>query len=88
MIRTVFYLLLAIFLITLLRYVIGTIGRGFAGLFQSSSPDPPKVEPAGELKRDPVCGVFVSTAASVKETVRGEVVHFCSAACRDKYKNT
>ena len=87
MIRTVLYLLLAIFLITLLRFVIGTIGKGFAALFQSSSPGSAKVEPAGELKKDPVCGIFVSTAASVKETVRGEVVHFCSAACRDKYKN-
>ena len=87
MIRTVLYLLLAIFLITLLRFVIGTIGKGFAALFQSSNPGSAKVEPAGELKKDPVCGIFVSTAASVKETVRGEVVHFCSAACRDKYKN-
>ena len=86
MIRIVLYLLLAIFLVTLLRYVIGTIGRGFAALFQSSSPDSPRVEPAGELKKDPVCGVYVSAAASVKMTVRGEVVHFCSAACRDKYK--
>jgi YHS domain-containing protein len=85
MIRTVFYLLVAIFLLTVLRYVIGAITRGFSGLFQ---PEAPKraAAPGGELKKDPVCGTFVATATSVKKTVRGEVVHFCSADCRDKYR--
>jgi YHS domain-containing protein len=45
-----------------------------------------QTELAGELKREPVCGTFVSTAASVKKTAGGEVIHFCSEACRDKYK--
>jgi YHS domain-containing protein len=40
----------------------------------------------GELKQDPVCGTFVPTATSVKQTVNGELVHFCSVACRDKFK--
>ena len=40
----------------------------------------------GELKQDPVCGTFVPTATSVKQTVNGQLVHFCSVACRDKYK--
>ncbi len=39
----------------------------------------------GELKKDPVCGTFVAVSTSVKKTVHGEVVHFCSEACRDKY---
>lgn len=39
----------------------------------------------GELKKDPVCGTYVSTALSVTRTVNGEVVHFCSKECRDKY---
>ena len=45
----------------------------------------PSVQAGGELKRDPVCGTYVSTAVSVKRTVKGEVVHFCSEECRDKY---
>lgn len=40
----------------------------------------------GELKQDPVCGTFVPTATSVKQTFNGELVHFCSVACRDKFK--
>ena len=44
------------------------------------------VQPGGELKKDPVCGTYVSTAASVTRTVGGQVVHFCSKECRDKYR--
>lgn len=88
MIRTVLYLLIAVLLITFLRYVIGMIMRAFAGLLQpkgSGSATGPHAQTAGELKKDPVCGTFVATSASVKKTVRGEVIHFCSTACRDKY---
>ena len=44
------------------------------------------VQPAGELKKDPVCGTYVSTAASITQTVNGKVLHFCSKECRDKYR--
>ena len=87
MIRTVLYLLVAIFLLTLLRHVIGFIAKGFSNLVQpQDTARSSRTEPVGELKRDPVCGTFVAASASVKKTVRGEVVHFCSAACRDKYQ--
>jgi YHS domain-containing protein len=63
----------------------------FAGLRAASAPrasarpEPPPVAAGGELKKDPVCGTYVSTAASVTRTVRGEVLHFCSKECRDRY---
>jgi YHS domain-containing protein len=66
------------------------------GMFSSSSSsnapqrsERPKVEvpAAGELKKDPVCGTYVSTAASVSRKVGGEMVYFCSAECRDKFKS-
>jgi YHS domain-containing protein len=44
------------------------------------------LQSAGDLKRDPVCGTYVSTSVSVKRTVKGQVVHFCSNECRDKYR--
>jgi YHS domain-containing protein len=57
-----------------------------------AGPSPPggprpaaQVPLSGELKKDPVCGTYISTATSVKEKVGGEVFHFCSAQCRDKY---
>ena len=92
MIRTVLYLLIAIFLITFLRYVIGIIGKVLSDLFLSpgagrsgAKPASSRPQAAGELKRDPVCGTFVAEAASIKKTVNGREIHFCSAACRDKY---
>ena len=53
--------------------------------------EPPPTRPAavfagGELKKDPVCGTYVSTGASITSRVNGELVHFCSTACRDKYR--
>jgi YHS domain-containing protein len=53
---------------------------------QASPPSRPNVVAGGELKKDPVCGTYVSTGASVTRTVNGELLHFCSKDCRDKYR--
>ena len=37
------------------------------------------------LQQDPVCGTYVSTETSLKRIVNGNVLHFCSIECRDKY---
>ena len=51
-----------------------------------ATPREPPVVSGGELKKDPVCGTYVSTSLSVTSRVNGEVVHFCSKECRDKYR--
>ena len=53
---------------------------------QAAPPSRPNVVVGGELKKDPVCGTYVSTGASVTRTVDGQVLHFCSKECRDKYR--
>jgi YHS domain-containing protein len=53
---------------------------------QTPPPSRPNVVVGGELKKDPVCGTYVSTGASVTRTVDGQVLHFCSKECRDKYR--
>jgi len=40
------------------------------------------------LRKDPVCGTFVSEAISVKLKTPAGTLHFCSEACRDKYVET
>lgn len=87
--RLLLYPLLAILLITLLRYVIGFIGKTFSELVLPPHTKAPtgRAQPPGELKKDPVCGTYVAVTASVKKTVGGEVIHFCSPACRDRYKS-
>jgi YHS domain-containing protein len=66
------------------------------GMFSSSSSsnapqrsERPQVEvpTGGELKKDPVCGTYVSTSASVSRKVGGEMVYFCSAECREKFRS-
>jgi YHS domain-containing protein len=89
MVRVVVYLFLAIILISLLRSVIGVVAKAFSGFVEGGGANARAAgEPrkAGDLKRDPVCGTYVSTATSVKKTVGGEVVHFCSSACSERYK--
>jgi YHS domain-containing protein len=46
----------------------------------------PTVPSGGELKKDPVCGTYVSVNASITKRVNGETLHFCSADCRDKFR--
>ena len=91
MFRIIFYLLVTVFLITIVRGVLGVVLRGFSQLLSSSQPAQGKRSPAegvplsGELKKDPTCGTYISAASSVKQTVGGQTYHFCSAECRDKY---
>ncbi len=86
MVRVVLYIFLAIILISILRAVIGVIGKGFAALMEPEEKrGSGEVQTAGELKRDPVCGTYVSTAISVKKTIAGKTVHFCSQECSEKF---
>ena len=39
----------------------------------------------GVVKRDPICGTYVDVEVSVQARQGGEVLHFCSAQCRDAY---
>jgi uncharacterized protein len=91
MFRLVFRFLVLVVFFAFLRYVITAVARVFSQTMRSqSSPPPvqqvPKSELGGELKQDPVCGTFVPTTSSVRKTVNGELVYFCSAACRDKFR--
>jgi YHS domain-containing protein len=87
MFRTLFIeFLLPLLLFLVLRSFLRSMFAGSGSQpRQAEGTRPTPVQSGGELKKDPVCGTYVSTAASVTRTVRGEVVHFCSKECRDKY---
>jgi len=92
MFRLILYLLLSVVLISLLRGVIGTLARAFSIFVQASGggngarqKQVPQVPLTGELKRDPVCGTYISTATSLKVGEGATAVYFCSGECRDKY---
>ncbi len=86
MLRFLLGLILAIFLITLIRAVVGFVGRAVAQLFEpESGRSRPRTPSGGELVQDPVCGIYVSNRTSVRKTVKGKTYYFCSEACRDKF---
>ena len=80
--------LLPLLAFILIRSVLRSIFTSFrtSNVPQNRSPQPPPVSAGGELKKDPVCGTYVSTQGSVTRNVNGQLVYFCSAQCRDKYK--
>jgi YHS domain-containing protein len=73
------------------------LGRALQGLFSPSLPrregravegDPGNSSRmrVGETKRDPVCGMFVSTELSHRLARGSETLHFCSRECLERYQ--
>jgi len=90
MFRGILYLVIGLLLLTFVRAVVGMITKAFGELFQASSGQAGSSRPAstptgGELKKDPVCGTFISTATAFQKAAGGQTYYFCSTACRDKF---
>ena len=84
--------LLPILVLALIRGILRSIFQSFKVVSQpppqAASRQAPPVQMGGELKKDPVCGTYVSESASVTKKIDGELVHFCSKECRDRYVRT
>jgi uncharacterized protein len=70
-----------------IRYLVKTMW----GTYKTSVPaanqgGDESVRMGGDLMKDPVCGTYVAANAAVTKIVNGRSLHFCSAACRDKYR--
>ena len=87
--RLILYVIVGVVLLTLLRSVLEAIGKAFSGSTSPSPSGPATGGPRGQapqsLKKDPVCGTFVSTSTALQKTKGGETYYFCSAECRDKF---
>jgi YHS domain-containing protein len=73
--------------IMLLRRVVAWTLRGIVNSLTRREDAPGQQHTAGSrrLVRDPVCGVHVAEERAIPLRSGGEVMHFCSAACRDQY---
>lgn len=83
--RTLIELAIAISVIrSIVRFVLrawtGMTARAGAAAPAQRSSSPPTM-----LRQDPVCGTYVAIDSSLKTIKDGEVIHFCSPECRDKY---
>jgi YHS domain-containing protein len=100
-VKFLFWLLIVSWSVALLRRVLAWMLRGTmpaeadqdargsaarAGVGSGSS-DTASGVAARRLVRDPVCGMHVAEVLAVPLRESGELVHFCSVACRDKYVN-
>jgi YHS domain-containing protein len=87
-VRFLFWLLVLSWGLRLLRYIVGRMLRNS----QASAPQTtgsadgiPAPSAAHRLVRDPVCGMHVDETRSIPLRDGGELLHFCSPACRDTY---
>jgi YHS domain-containing protein len=85
------YLLDAIFLMAMLRIVYSALRGFFAPKAARQAPHERTGETApagsaGEMARDPECGMFVSTELSHRLRWKGQVLHFCSQECLQKHQ--
>lgn len=89
MVRTVLYLLVGIFVISIVRLLVGTIGKA---LKDATGPEassnrgekPESVPRSGELKKCAVCGTYAPESSGPK--LKSVPVFLCSEECAAKYR--
>ncbi len=98
MFRALLYVIAFTLVMSVLRSILGIIAKAFSGqaspfsVRTGASPGAPSSSGAssapsgGELKKDPVCGTFISTATAFQKYSGGQTYYFCSTECRDKFK--
>jgi YHS domain-containing protein len=87
-VKFLFWLLVLSWGLRLLRHIVGALLRNdSAGSRPPSDASQgfPAPSSARRLVRDPVCGMHLDETRSIPFRDGGELVHFCSAACRDAY---
>jgi len=86
--RFVFWLVIVSWSVTVLRRIVAWMLRGATtnGVQPEAAQGTTEMPTtARRLVRDPVCGVHIAEVLAIPLREGGEVVHFCSTACRDQY---
>jgi YHS domain-containing protein len=89
--RFLFWLFVVSWSVWLLRRVFGWMLQNAACTTPQHSDATVQAETPGtarRLVRDPVCGMHVDEALAIPLREGGELLHFCSLACRDAYAGT
>lgn len=87
-VRFLIWLLIVSWSVWLLRRVFGWMLSNATSVpaRREDAATPPQTSGASRrLVRDPVCGMHVDETLSIPMREGGELLHFCSIACRDAY---
>jgi YHS domain-containing protein len=90
-VRFLFWLLVLSWGLRLLRRIVGSLLRNHQPSVPRSADTAdgiPAASASRRLVRDPVCGMHVDETRSIPLREGGELLHFCSPACRDAYAVT
>ena len=81
--RYVFWVLIVSWAVSILRHIV----RNMAGASPTAHPDIDVAndEVSRKLVRDPVCGMHLAESVAIPLREGGELLHFCSMDCREKY---
>ncbi len=83
LLRFVFWVVVVSWSVALLRRLIQRMAQGAT---QPQTPvDVPNDAITRKLVKDPVCGMHIAEVLALPLRQDGELLHFCSAACRDKF---
>jgi YHS domain-containing protein len=87
--RFLIWLVVLCWTVAMLRRVVAWMLRGFMKAL-TGQPSAPAAQQQSALSsrrlvRDPVCGVHIAEDRAFSLEAGTEIVHFCSAACRDQY---
>ena len=85
-VRYLFWILVVSWSVSLLRKLVRSMAvpTGKSG----GTVDVPSDAITRKLVRDPVCGMHLAEGLAVTERQGGEVLHFCSEECREKFMGT
>jgi YHS domain-containing protein len=90
MLRGIVLVILLLLLIPLLLPLLRTLFKMFDVLASANQvrdqPASTPKNPSDELIRDPVCGTYVPASSQYRLVNGAQVIRFCSAECRDRYK--
>jgi YHS domain-containing protein len=83
LLRFVFWVVVVSWGLALLRRLLQRMTQG--AVQSQARVDVPDEAIARKLVRDPVCGMHIAEVLALPLRQDGELLHFCSPACRDKY---
>jgi YHS domain-containing protein len=83
MLKYLFWVLVVSWGVAILQKIIGKMVSGGTG--EEHPTNVPNTAVNQKLVRDPICGMHITEGLALPLKYHGEMLHFCSSECRDKF---